>query len=202
MGILVFISIVFMCTNFFWWMSKPAKLNVLHNVLPEDFNNKVSQNIINRAPFGIVTKKVDNSVEAKSSDNIVLSGIYAADKNNSIAFINLNGTSMIAKIGDTVGSSVLVNILPDQIVLSSEGSERSISMSAGNGEKNDVPVQDHSQSNNHGGNSYQDTSQNQMSNNNNSQQNNSSAQSGTTEDIVAQRKKMLEQFQKQNSDND
>lgn len=196
-GILVFVFVVFMCTNFFWWMSKPAKLNVIHNVLQDDFNNHVSQNIINRAPFGVVIKKAD-TVEEKPSDNIVLSGIYAAGKDNSIAFITFNGTSMIAKIGDTIGSSKLTEILPDKIVLSNGDSKQNIAMSAGDATKNDVPIQQNN--NTQTDNNYQ--SNNQSQNQNDSyQQNNSHSQSITNDDIIAQRKKMLEQFQKQNSDN-
>lgn len=196
---LFFMIIVLIFTNFLWWIIKPAKLNVLHNVLQDDFNNQVSQNIVNRAPFGIIVKKVD-TVEEKSSENVVVSGIYAADKNDSIAFISLNGSSIIAKIGDTVGSSTLTDILPNYIILSTGDSKRTINMSSGDAVKNDVQTASNNQVDN---NNHQDTSQNQYgsNNNNNAQQNDSSTHSGSNDDIIAQRKKMIEQFQKQNSDN-
>lgn len=180
--LIFFILITYIAINFFWWTMKPMQFNTLHNVLPDNFNNQTSQDIANRAPFGIAVNHV--ATEEKPTQDIKLFGVYAAGKDNSIAFITLNGTSMIAKIGDEIGDSLITNILSDRIVISTNKSQHEITISSGDAQMNSVPIQ----------------TNNSLNENTPQPSNTADHSDPSVGSIVEQRKKMIEQFQKQNSE--
>lgn len=218
-GIASFVAIAIISSGFVWWAINPLHSNTLKNVPIEKSDNNLAQGIINRAPFGTIVKKVEVVVAPTILDQVKVVGVYAAGVDNSIAFLQIEGKNSISKIGDKVLEGTLKNILPNGVVINDGKQDVTIEISSGNSTSN--PAQS-SSGNNHG-HSYSDNNTQQQTQSNNTTSNsiqqsndssqgnsdNSSSQSSvtsnsspkSTDDMIAQRRKMIEQFQQQNSGN-
>lgn len=206
------VSIVFIvltlitAANFVWWVVKPSETNVLTNVAAQNINDKLAQNIMNNAPFGIVQKKVESSAPV-IADEVKVVGVYAGGEKNSIAFLLVNNKSEIAKIGDKIVSGTVKAILPNGIILTNNGIDRTIELSSGiaspnqpatNVIPNNTPHNEQYENRNEQNNT---NTQNQNVNNTQQSAAPSANNRGGMDDVVAQRRKMIEQFQQNNNSN-
>lgn len=218
-SIVSFIAVAIISSGFIWWIINPLNSNVLKNVPIEKSDSNLAQGIINRAPFGVIVKKVEVVVAPTILDQVKVVGVYAAGLDNSIAFLQIEGKNSISKIGDKVLEGTLKNILPNGVVINDGKQDVDIEISSGNSTSNPAQPSNINSLNSHSR-SYDSTNQQQNQSNatnNSNQQNNdsspntnngnqpsdsaSNSQPKSTEDMIAQRRKMIEQFQQQNSGN-
>lgn len=208
-----------------WWVINPNQMNHLTNVATYKTDDKLTQSIVNKAPFGVITKKIEPQEAAPSIvDEVTLVGAYASSPANSIAFIQIGGKSSIVKIGDKILEDTVKAIHATEIILTDGKQDITLSMHKGNAKPNDAAnSNDASNLNNTNNlifpdvhnrgkyrNSNNDNNANAPTNSNETMNNqtsqppagnaNDSPPSGA-DDVTAQRKKMIEQFQQQNNNN-
>ena len=187
-----------------WWVANPLGYATLNNVSTRQnlkTPGSLASGIVNRAPFGVVT--VVKAPPPSILEQVKVVGVYAAGPNNSVAFLQINNKHSIAVIGDDVEGAVLKEITSNGIVLYSESHNVTINISGGsnNTDSNGMPAQTSSHDFNQHNNSYTPNNQNSVNNENNS--NNAADNGGRDDDSIAEkRRKMIEAFQKQNSNND
>lgn len=106
-----------------WWMVNPSGYNSVNNVVSITTKSEViAQDIVNRAPFGVIKVAVkEEEKKASITDQVKVVGVYAAGPNNSIAFLEVGGKNVIAKIGESVLTSTINAINPDGIVVIDSG---------------------------------------------------------------------------------
>lgn len=189
--------------NFLWWVVKPSEANILNNVAPQNINDKIAQNIINNAPFGVIQKKVESAAPVVA-DDVKVVGVYAGGAQNSIAFLLINNQSEIAKIGDKIVSGKVKAILPNGIILTNNGNDRTIEISSGTASPNQpapnmAPNSQHNEQHENHVEQNNTNAVNQNVNNNQQNSNPTGNNRGGMDDVVAQRRKMIEQFQQQNN---
>lgn len=196
------VGIVVAVSGFIWWCVNPSNSNQLLNVPPYPVNANVAQAVINQAPFGIIVKKVEVVNVPTIQEQVKVNGVYAAGVQNSIAFLTVETKHIIAKIGDKVLDGTLVQVLPDGVIINDGKQDVTIKMTedtAHGAQSSGNQSNGTSQSTN---NYSPDSSRGGMpsSNNPNNYQPNDGGNNSSRDDMISQRKKMIEQFQQQNSD--
>lgn len=194
------IGTVIACSSFVWWCVNPAQSNQLTNVAPYQVNTNIAQGVINQAPFGIIVKKTEVVNIPTIQEQVKVIGVYAAGVTNSIAFLTVETKNIIAKIGDKVLEGTITQILPNGVVINDGKQDVTIEISdsatpsGGGGNSSTTPSSSRrmgmEQNNDNNGNGSVNNTHTSDNNNNQSR-----------DDLVSQRKKMIEQFQQQNSDN-
>lgn len=195
-----------------WWVINPNQMNHLTNVATYKTDDKLTQSIVNKAPFGVITKKTEPQEAAPSIvDEVTLVGTYASNPANSIAFIQISGKSSIVKIGDKILENTVKAIYATEIILTDGKHEITIPMQKGSAKSNDTNNSDFPSGNNRSKYTVSNTSASNIQTNNNVPTTNQTSQppSGSlndstpsgADDVTAQRKKMIEQFQQQNNNN-
>lgn len=101
LNVLMLLYIANVCARMIWWIASPSvpDLYVYKNSVSE--YEQSTKYISNRIPFGEIivnTEKVKSAI----TDHIKLTGVYTTNKEQSIAFIVVDGVSQIVAIGDTV----------------------------------------------------------------------------------------------------
>lgn len=106
--------IITKAVQFLWWMVHPVKSSIMLLNVNQNYD-KIEQHVINFVPFGEV--KTEAAPTASVINNINLYGTYVADKENSMAFVNINSTAYILQIGDEVQGYTIKNINPTSVEL-------------------------------------------------------------------------------------
>lgn len=187
--------------NFVWWVINPSAKHVLNHVDAEKIDTTIAQSIINQAPFGMIVKEAESSTPIPSIvDQIKISGVYAAGNKNSVAFLIVNGKNTIAQIGDNIEGVTVTKVNVDGIIVND--GKQDIKLSISENKTNTANGEINSSSNNRPSFTPNDqddappTPQNNASPQNN---NDNSSNNDNSNNIIAERKKMIEQFQQQNS---
>lgn len=176
-----------------WWVLSPARDSIFIEWADLDKQDKATSYINNRYPFGvIVVTKPKEAQKPRIVDQLKVTGIYLNTEKDSFAFLEYQGKSTIAKIGgDIAGSGAIVKeIRSDEIVVSIESQDVTISISAGATSATNI-----SSSSKSGGTMF---TNGQSSNNNQANNNNGSAGSSTnqqsSDDFRQRRKKLVDEF--------
>ncbi len=204
--LIVIFALAILLGQSFWWFFNPLGYTTFDNIVSGSFNSDgLAQGIVNRAPFGIVT--TEKAPQPGIIDQVKLVGVYAGGPNNSIAFIQVNGTNKIAQIGDNILDAKLQSINSNNITLAiGSGQTVTINITSG-GASSSRMGQDNNpgqnQANNFPQNQQQQMNMNQQEQNNSNDNNaNNSSNSENNEAAIAEkRRKMIEAFQKQNAAN-
>ena len=206
------IAIASLLAKICWWLMNPLGYDTIDSIASTYVKSDIlAQDITNRAPFGVVT--VEKAAVPTIADQVKVVGVYAAGPNNSIAFLQIDGKNSIAAIGESVLDATVKAISSNGVVLVEKGQSVTINLSSASGNSANTPNTptnggDHSTST---ANSYIPQASNTNTANNNQPSGNSSTAnpsstppppSGQDEDSIAdKRRKMIEAFQKQNSNN-
>ena len=182
---LVIVAIGILSAKICWWLANPLGYDSLSSITFNPLiSEEISSDISNRAPFGVY-------VEIKAppptiKDIVKVVGVYAGDKQNSIAFISMNEKTTLAKIGDKVSDTTLVEILATGAVFkANDGQKVTIEItSAGPSSSSNLSSNSSSSS------SYQNSSYSPPS---------SGSNRSSDDDVSEKRRKMIEQFRKENS---
>ena len=207
------IAIASLLAKICWWLINPLGYDTIDSIASTYVKSDIlAQDITNRAPFGVVT--VEKAPVPTIMDQVKVVGVYAAGPKNSIAFIQIDGKNSIAAIGESVMDATVKAINSDGIVLVEKGQSVTINLSSASGNSANTPSTpasggEHSNS----ANSYIPQTNNTSTANNNQPGGNNSTtaspsstppptSSGQDDDSIAdKRRKMIEAFQKQNSNN-
>ena len=206
------IAIASLLAKICWWLMNPLGYDTIDSIASTYVKSDIlAQDITNRAPFGVVT--VEKAAVPTIADQVKVVGVYAAGPNNSIAFLQISGKNSIAAIGESVLDATVKAISSNGVVLVQKGQSVTINLSSASGNSANTPSTssnggDHSNS----ASSYIPQANNTNTANNNQPNSNSPTTSpsstpppppsGQDEDSIAdKRRKMIEAFQKQNSNN-
>jgi hypothetical protein len=136
--LVIIIYLLSLLAKSIWWLATPS----LDSYLEEDNLSKYEHSIkyiINRAPFGVPLLPPPSPSKVVPKDQISLTGVYV-DGNNSIAFFEVNGKPLIAKIKDkVVDGSTLYKVNYTQAVLLRESQEITLNLTGGSQEINPLP---------------------------------------------------------------
>ena len=114
--LLIIIYLAVFTAKIVWWIFTPIISDIYVEKSNIDSHNLNYKFIINRAPFGAV---ITPTAQAKPTivDKMRLTGIYDAN-HDSIIFYQIDNTSHIAKIGDSVDKNIVIKtILADSVIL-------------------------------------------------------------------------------------
>ncbi len=204
------IAIASLLAKICWWLMNPLGYDTVDSIASTYVKSDVlAQDITNRAPFGVVT--VEKAAVPTIADQVKVVGVYAAGPKNSIAFLQIDGKNSIAAIGENVLDATVKAINSDGIVLIQKGQSVTINLSSASGNSANTPstpTGDHSNS----ANSYIPQTNNTNTANNNQPAGSNSPTTSTSstppppsgqddDSIADKRRKMIEAFQKQNSNN-
>ncbi|RTL12936.1 MAG: hypothetical protein EKK54_02445 [Neisseriaceae bacterium] len=202
------IAIASLLAKICWWLVNPLGYDTIDSIASTYVKSDIlAQDITNRAPFGVVT--VEKAPVPTIADQVKVVGVYAAGPQNSIAFIQIGGKNSIAAIGESIMDATVKAINSDGVILVEKGQSVTISISSASGNSANTPStstngSEHSNS----ASSYIPQTTNappQLGGNNTATSPNSTpspAPSGQDDDSIAdKRRKMIEAFQKQNSNN-
>ena len=129
------ISLAWLGSDAFWWLFNPLATNPYASTPSIHLYDNSIKYINNRAPFGVIV--VEKPKVAVISDNIKLTGIYLNTDKDSIAFMEVNKKSIIAKIGDEIVPGTKVeSINADRIILNTNGSNQDLTLEKGTNEAN------------------------------------------------------------------
>ena len=114
-----------------WWMLNPAKSDFYIEKFDLDQSDKASNYIVSRYPMGIITVPKE-AAKPRIVDQVKLTGVYASDSKNSIAFLEYNGKPMIVSLGSSInGQANIKSINATSIVVVEDGVEATINLSSG-----------------------------------------------------------------------
>ena len=116
--------------NCVWWMLNPSQSDFYIEKSDPDQSDKSSNYIVNRYPMGIITTRKEVVEKPRIVDQVKLTGVYASDSQNSIAFLEYGGKSIIVKQGGAInGQAKIKSIKPTSIVVVEDGIEATINIS-------------------------------------------------------------------------
>ena len=182
-GILV--ATAMMLGKICWWLANPSGYDSITNIrasLNVKTPGAVAIAIVNRAPFGVT--QIEKVKHASILDQVKVVGIYAAGRDSSIALLEVEGKSRIAMIGDSIAGAKLTLITPQGITVLSESQNINLTLSKSSdngtaGSNNDY-----------------------RTNNPATLQNHQTEPAASDDSITEKRRKMIENFQKQYTNND
>lgn len=206
----IILSIGSLLGKIVWWAVNPLDYNTFNNIISSSSkSDTLAQGIVNRAPFGVVTQ--EKAPEPTIKDQVKVLGVYAGGPNNSIAFIQVNGKNDIAVIGDSVLNAKIKTITPDGIVLIADNQDVKINISSGNSKPSEnnssaAYVNKNDRPNSAANNSYiPNVNARQIRDNNRFEREQEEKRyrrnaPQNEELIMEQRRKMIEEFQRQNAE--
>lgn len=209
------IAIASLLAKICWWLVNPLGYDTIDSIASTYVKSDIlAQDITNRAPFGVVT--VEKAPMPTIVDQVKVVGVYAAGPKNSIAFVQIDGKNSIAAIGESIMDATVKAINSDSIILVEKGQSVTINISSASGNSANTPSTPASGGGEHSNSASSyipQTNTTTNANNNPSGGNNSAvtspnatpspAPSGQDDDSIAdKRRKMIEAFQKQNSNSD
>lgn len=124
-----------------WWVINPSIGEVYVEKTSATQFDKSIKYIINRYPFGVITKAVEaKSVAPPIASQIKLTGIYF-NPPNSIAFIEYTGKAHTVKVnGSIMSDAVLTAINENNVVVTQNKESAVVNLSAGSGTATSVTV--------------------------------------------------------------
>lgn len=180
-----------------WWLSNPLGSHIYNDTSKPTLYKTTAKEIVNRAPFGIIVKEESAVIAVNPLKDIVLTGIYAAGK-DSIAFIKNGDKSDMLFIGSPVMNYTVTKMTGNQITFVSDsgdvqtiGIKTSDDNNSAASNQNNMPnngMADNSSTNNAP--SSPDVNAPDLSRN---------ANNASTDDLVARRKNLIQQFEKNNA---
>ena len=117
-----------------WWVINPSIGEVYVEKSSANQFDKSIKYIINRYPFGIIPKVVEQKqVAPPIADQVKLTGIYY-NPPNSMAFLEYGGKAYTVKLGSKVmDDGLMKSIAADSVVISQNGADATIELSKGSG---------------------------------------------------------------------
>ncbi len=184
----------------FWWIFQPSATIVYMQRPSYNHYNDIAKFIINRHPFGVMINPIAPS-KPQIINLIKLTGVYATDQNNSIAFIEYESKSLILKIGNKINSTTsITKITPQNVTIVENGNSSVITLSRGDSSAsaNTIPMNPTFRNNNPTSNNY---GYPQSNNYQPPQQpnNTTNAVMPNSREFFEQRNKILEELSKQSN---
>lgn len=117
-----------------WWVINPSISEVYIEKSSANQFDKSIKYIINRYPFGIIPKVVEQKhVAPPIADQVKLTGIYF-NPPNSMAFLEYGGKAYTVMTGSKImDDALLKSIAADHVVVSQNGADATIELSKGSG---------------------------------------------------------------------
>jgi hypothetical protein len=130
LNLLIILYFAVLLAKLVWWVVNPSLSDVYIEKATANEFEKSAKYVINRYPFGVITKVVEPEHQAPPiASQVKLNGVYF-NPPHSLAFITYSGKSHIVGVGDSIiENATLKSISTDKIVVSQHGADAIIDIS-------------------------------------------------------------------------